>query len=205
MAITQKRAKLESKPIAFTITFSAIAIALNAVKIPSIFYPNTTFQFAQIPIIVAFLTFGVKIGVLVGALNLLAALFLFPLPNGLIVYPMDFVSLSIMFLGLYIGSRLTKGRNESEIPGFRKKTMIGFTAIAAAFRVGLMLPVDYWLISHVLLPAIYGIRLPEAIILSLLPAFIAYNAIVALYTVPIAYVIAKSLVRFLKIEPRPLK
>ncbi len=195
---------MKSKSIALISTFAAVAIGLNAIKIPTFFYPGTAFTFIQIPIIVAFLLFGVKIGVLVGVLNLLGELILFPLGTpGLIVYPMGFVSLTIMFAGLYVASKLIH-KNEPETSHPRKKYLISYATSATTFR-GIIMPlIDYGIIFHVLLPII-GVNRSEAFIIGLVPASIAYNVIVTLYTVLISYIVAINIGRYLKIELRLLK
>ncbi len=193
-------ATLNSKSIALTIIFAAIAVALNAVKIPSVFYPGAAFQFVQIPVIVAFLLFGVKIGVFVGVLNLLGALILFPLgAAGFIAYPLDFVSLTIMFVGLYLAAKLLRCNDGTETSRSGKKHLIGFTVSATVFRSAIMPFVDYAIFSFFLLP-VAGATRPEAFIIGLVPAFIAYNAIVALYTVPIAYVVASNMRKYLNMK-----
>src|SRR5512139_3193644 len=97
---------MNAKSVALTVTFAAVAIALNAVRIPTIYYPGTSYQISQIPIVVAFLLFGARVGVLVGVLSVAGWLTLFPLGAlGLLVYPMEFVSLSIMFAGLFVATR----------------------------------------------------------------------------------------------------
>lgn len=197
---------MNAKSIALTITFGAVAIALNAVRIPTIFYPGVPYQLSQIPILVAFLLFGTEIGVLVGVLNVAGGLALFPLgPSGIIIYPMDLVSVLIMFAGLYVASRFIRLNEEREGSVFWKKPVVGLTTFATAFRGGIMPLIDYGVIYHVLLPLVLGLRLPEAYIAGLVPAFILYNVTVPLYTVPIAYIVAKRTSKYLEIEPRFLR
>jgi hypothetical protein len=197
---------MNNKSIALTITFAAIAISLNAVRIPAIFYPGNFYQLSQIPIVVAFLLFGARIGVLVGTLNLAGGLALFPFgPGSIIAYSMDLVSVLIMFAGLYVASRIIKRNSESEKLPIWKKPIIGLTALAIAFRGGIMPFIDYGVIFHILLPLILGIYTPEAVITGLMPVFVLYNVTVTFYTVPIAYVVATKVGRFLKIEPRLLR
>ncbi len=191
---------MESKAIALTITFTAIAIALNAVKIPTIFYPNTSFQFSQIPIVIAFLLLGVRVGVLVGFLNLLGSLALFPLgAPSLVVYPMDFVSLLVMFAGLCLAIKLKRSDRTRPAPVGRKQ-MATLTAAATVFRGGIMPIIDYGIVFHVLLPLVVGINRPEAFIIALAPIFVLYNVIVALYTVSVGYIIAVKVGLHLKME-----
>ena len=197
---------MDAKSIALTIVFSSIAISLNIVKIPVIFYPGNFYQISQIPVVVAFLLFGAGIGIFVGVLSMAGGLALFPLgPAGLIVYPMDFVSLVLMFAGLYVFSRFLKRRNYSGRFSIWKKPVFGLTVGAIAFRGGFMSFVDYGVIFHVLLPLILGLNRPEAVIVGLIPVFVLYNVTVPLYTIPIAYLLAVKIGKYLKIEPAFLR
>ena len=197
---------MNAKSLALAITFAAAAIALNAVRIPAIFYPNNYFQVSQIPIVVAFLLFGVRIGVLVGVLNLAGGLALFPLGTaGLIVYPMDFVSLLIMFAGMYLASMFITHDDASERVSALKKPVVGLTAGAISLRGGIMPLIDYGVINHILLPLILGFQRPETVLIGLVPVFVLYNVIVPLYTVPVAYFVATRVARYLKIELRFLR
>jgi riboflavin transporter FmnP len=190
---------MNAKSVVLIITFTAVAIALNSVRVPSIIYPGTLFEFSQIPVVVAFILFGPEIGVIVGVLNLTGGLTIFPLSNGLIVYPMDFVALLLMFAGISMASRFAARANEFSAG---KKPIICLTALAISFRGGIMPLIDYGFLYHVVLTMVLGVNLPEALILGLLPGFVLYNVIVPLYTVPVAYVIAARVGRHLKIETR---
>lgn len=191
--------RMNTKFVALIITFAAVAIALNAVRIPTVFYPGSFFQFSQIAIVIAFLLFGARIGCLVGLLNLAGGLALYPIgPVGLIAYPMDFVSLLLMFAGMWLANMFTTHSN-SESP-ISKKPSFGLTLGATAVRAGIMPFVDYAVVYHVLVPLILGRDLPQAYILGLVPAFVLYNVIVTLYTVPVAYVIVAKVSKHLKIE-----
>jgi hypothetical protein len=182
---------MNSKSIALVIVFAAVAIALNVIRIPTVFYPGGYFQFSQIPIVIAFLLLGVKIGVFVGLLNVVGGLVLFPIGAiGLINYPMDFVSSLIMFAGMWVMRRFIINRDESRRGSVFKKPAFLLTIGAILARVGIMPFVDYAVIYHVLVPLVLGLRLTEAYILGLVPAFVLYNAIVPLYVVSVACVVA---------------
>jgi hypothetical protein len=192
---------MNTKSIALIVAFAAVAIASNAIRIPSVFYPGTYYGISQIPIVIAFLLFGTKIGVLVGVFTAAGELALFPVgPSSIIVYPMEFVSVLIMFVGLFVASRSVIHNGESERVPFWKKPLVGLTAFAVVFRGGIMPFIDYGVIYHVLAPLVLGINIPEAIIIGLVPAFVLYNVIVPLYVVPIAYVVATRVSMYLKIE-----
>ena len=61
---------MNAKQLALVIAFAALAIALNAIRIPAFFWPGNFFTLSEIPVVIAFLLFGVRIGVFVGFLNL---------------------------------------------------------------------------------------------------------------------------------------
>jgi riboflavin transporter FmnP len=195
------KSKSHQRKSDFTLdVFAAVAIALNAVRIPSVFHPGASYQFSQIPIIVAFLLFGARIGFSVGILNMAGGLLLFSTgPSSIIAYPMGLISVLVVFAGLYAGSKFIKNNWKST------HTAIGLTFFAVVLRGCLMPFVDYGLLYHVLVPLVLGVSLPEADIVGLIPAFILYNVTVPLYTVPFAYVVATKVGNHLKIEPRFLR
>ena len=196
---------MNAKSVALAITFAAVAITLNVVRIPTFYYPGTSYQLVQIPIVVAFLLFGVRIGVLVGVLSVAGWLILFPLGAlGFLVYPMDLVSSLIMFAGLFVANKFMV-RNGSGSVSVWKSSAVGLTAFAVVFRGGIMPIIDYGVVYHVLVPLVLGITVPEAAIVGLVPSFILYNATVPLFTIPIAYVVAIKVARYLRIEPSLLR
>ncbi len=194
---------MNARSIALVSTFAATAIALNAVNIPTIFYPNFSYPIHEIPVVAAFLLFGLEISVLVEVLNIAGQLTLFPVgPAGFAVYPMGLVVAFTMFTGMYLASRIIARKTASEGSSDEKKTAIYLTAFAVAFRAGIMPFVDYGIMYHVTLPFFLGTNIPETYIAALVPGFILYNVIVPLYTVPVAYTITTSVSKALRIKPR---
>ncbi len=191
---------MNSKSIALLIIFAAVAISLNAIRIPTVFRPGGFFQFSQIPIVVAFILFGARMGVLVGILNLAGGFVLFPIgPNGVLVYPMDFLSLLLMFAGMLLVSQFnTHGKASSRFP-LLKKPLVSLTLGATPIRAGLMPLVDY-AVARTLVPLVIGIKLPEAYLLGLFPAYILYNVIIPLYVVPVAFVVAAKVSKHLNLQ-----
>ena len=103
---------MNARSIALIATFSAIAIALNIIRIPTIYWPGFSYHFNEIPIVVSFLLFGPKIGALVGVLHLAGQLALFPIgPIGIAAYPMGFVALLLMLFGVYLASRFISSQS----------------------------------------------------------------------------------------------
>jgi riboflavin transporter FmnP len=189
---------MKTKSIALAIMFAAIAIGLTAIKIPTFFYPGGFFRFSQIPVVIAFLLFGFRIGGLVGFVTLLGQIAVFPFnPSAVfIAYPMEFASALVMFVGMHLSNRLIKNDSSGRY-SLLKKPAIGLTAFAALFRGGIIPFADYGVAFHVLVPLVVQVKLPEAYIVALVPSFFAYNVIVPLYTVPVAYFIAKRVSRSL--------
>ena len=194
---------MNTKPMALAIVFAAIAIALTAIQIPTLFYPGGFFRFSQIPVVISFLLFGFRIGTLVGFVTLLGQMVIFPfnISTLLIGYPLDFASALIMFLGIFFSNKLIKSKGSAKY-SVLNKPVIGSTTFAALFRGGIMSFVDYGVVFHVLVPLILGIKLSEAFISGLAPAFIAYNTITAIYIVPVAYFVARQTCKHLRMQAR---
>ena len=191
---------MKSRTVTVIIVFTAVAVVLNVIRIPTVYWSQNFYQFSQIPIIAAFILFGVKIGITVGVLNWLSALALFPLGlNGFVSYSMDLISLMIMFLGLYLAACLCS-RKLIDKWSKQNKLLILITGFAFIFRGGIMPLVDYGVLYHVLLPLFFGIALPETLVLGLIPIFIIYNVTTVLYTVPVAYLIAIKTGKFLNLD-----
>jgi riboflavin transporter FmnP len=197
---------MNARSIALIITFAAIAIALNTIRIPTIYWPGFSYHFSEIPIVVAFLLFGPKIGVLVEALQLAGQLVFFPAGIvGFVVYPMGFVAVLLMLAGVYLAGRFTSRRATSEKFLSEKKQTVYFTAFAVASRGGIMPFLTYGVLYNVLLPLVLGTSIPAAYITALVPSFVLYNVTIPLYTVPIAYLVATKVRKYLKIESRLLR
>jgi riboflavin transporter FmnP len=191
---------MNTKSLALIITFASIAIALNTIKIPTIYWPGASYNFSEIPIVVAFLLFGPKIGVIVGLLNLAGQELLFSLGPALVVaYPIGFIGLLFMLLGTYLATKYLIRKTTEKIYNYRKRTLY-LTAFASVSRGAIMPIVIYELYYHVLLPLV-GIRIPEAIIVGLIPGFLLFALTVPLYTIPIAYIIATKVSKSLQIKP----
>lgn len=191
---------MKTKEIALAVTFAAVAIALTAIKIPTLFYPGGYFRFSQIPVMAAFLLFGLRIGILVGLVTLIGEIAVFP--NGanaiFIAYPMEFLSSLLMILGMYLSIKIMQNVNSGRFT-LLNKPAIGLTVFATLLRGAIMPFVDYGVVFHVLVPLVIQINPLESYIVGLVPSFIAYNVIVPLYTVPIAYIVAKRVSRSLRI------
>ncbi len=192
---------MNTRSIALAVTFAAIAISLNTIRIPTIYLPGFSYHFNEIPLVIAFFLFGPKTGLLVGAIHLVGQELLFPIgPPALVTYPMGFVALLVMVLGAYIASRLSSDKSKFTKPANERKRTIWLTASAALSRGGIMPVLQYFVLYGLLFPLVLGTNIPRAYAVALIPGFILYNVTVSLYTVPIAWELAIRVRKRLKLE-----
>jgi riboflavin transporter FmnP len=82
---------LNTKAIALIIAFTALTIALDPLRVPSVILPGVYFRFCEIIIVVAFLLLGSAIAISIAALNTLVEIILFPGPTVLVGRPLVFL------------------------------------------------------------------------------------------------------------------
>jgi riboflavin transporter FmnP len=194
---------MDAKSIALITIFAALAIVLNAVRIPTFYWGNYVYTLSEIPVLVAFLIYGFKIGILVEVLNIAGQEIFFPVGiGGTVVYPMGLIVLPLMVFSIYLARKLIARKPASESQISEKKTVIIWTGVAAAVRGGLMPLADYFLLYNFLLPLVLGRVMPAAYVAGLVPAFIVYNVTNALYAVPVARFIARQASKHLRLEAR---
>lgn len=190
---------MNSKSLAWIAIFSAIAVVLNVIRIPAIYWPAMVYMLCEIPVLVAFLLFGFKIGFLVEVIHILGQEIFFSVgPAGIVFYPMGIFIHLFMFSGIYLANRYLNHRVK-EVDA--KKRTLFFTGFAAALRGTLQPIIDYGLLYYFLMPLVLGYSFPSTYIMALVPSFVVYNVTSTLYEVPIAYLIAKRACMQLKIKP----
>jgi riboflavin transporter FmnP len=98
--LTPHGVTLDTKAIALTIVFAALAIVLTPVAIPAGFLLGYFYRFWEIPIVVAFLLLGPKIGITVAVIRTIAELTLFLGPAGFLGPITAFGGTMSMLLGV---------------------------------------------------------------------------------------------------------
>ncbi|MEM2912105.1 MAG: hypothetical protein QW146_06340 [Candidatus Bathyarchaeia archaeon] len=182
-----KRVKLDTKTIALGATFAALTIVLNIspVKIPAPYAPYLIYQIWEIPIVAAFLLYGLAASILIAIINTLVLLAVFP--GMLITGPIyNFAAVMSMLFGLVmpkIGKRNPQKYNE-------KSAVAMFTTFGIIFRVVIMTFVNWTFLRF---PPPVGFGLPEEAVVASLPFIAFFNATLAFYTIPIGYLIAKAI------------
>jgi riboflavin transporter FmnP len=178
-------AEPRSKVLASTALFTALTLALNLspIKFPAPFAPFLYYQIWEIPIVAALLLYGLKVGVAVTIINTAALIAIFPgaLPTGPLY---NMVAVLSMLLAVYVAMMLRGSSSD-----LRGTTLILSTLLGVVGRVVMMAIMNYALIRY---PPPIGFSLPEESIVALLPFICVFNATLALYTIPVGYLVAKA-------------
>lgn len=193
---------MNTKTLALTIVFAAVTIALNPaftrIAFAAPYAPFLFYQIWEIPILIAFVLSSPKSGVTIAVLNTAVLLAVFPgaSPTG------PFYNLAAclsMLLGIYVAYKLIPRKQKTGNPTFRYGTkIIAFsTVLGIIFRVALMSIVNYVFLRY---PPPFGYAMPEAAVVASLPLAAVFNATLALYTIPIALLIAKMISSNLKLH-----
>ena len=196
---------MNARSIALITTFAALAIALNTIRIPTFYWPGWFYTLCEIPVLVAFLIYGFKIGLMVEVLHIAGQEIFFPVgPGGIVVYPMGLLVVPLMVFGVLLGRKFLARKETSGSQNNEKKTAMFVTGVAAAVRGGLMPLVDFFVLYNLLLPIALGKVISGTYIAGLVPAFVVYNVTSAFYSVPIAYLIARQACKHLRLDARLL-
>jgi riboflavin transporter FmnP len=165
--------------------FAALTISLNLspAKIPAPYAPYLIYQIWEIPIVAAFLLFGVKVGMGISILNTATLLLVFPgeLPTGPFY---NLAAVLSMLFGVVVVQRLVSDVST------RQGTMLPVisTAMGTLFRVGGMTLVNWACLPF---PPPVGFGLPTVVVMASLPIIGFFNATIALYTIPVGYFLAR--------------
>jgi hypothetical protein len=178
----EKGAFLNTKTIALIIALTAVTVILNprfsGIAVPS-FIPSLWFQIWEIAIVTAFFLLGIKSAVLIAIIN--AAVLQAVSPGAPYGQPIaNLVGSLSMLLGVYVAYKFLGRRSlqETRIP--RKKLVSFSTLLGIITRL------------LILMPFLYGVALFLGMsgVIMLFPLFVLYDLIVALYTIPLGYLLA---------------
>jgi riboflavin transporter FmnP len=201
--------KLNTKNLALIIVFVALAAAIDGFvpKIPFPLAPFLIFNLWEIPILVCFIVFGPKTGLVVALLNSLVLLILAPgyLPTGPFY---NLIALLSMLIGVFAAYKIATYKCPSEKIGpFLKKHQIGLsismTTLGIVSRIAVTTVANYFLITQ---PSPIGFGsffefgglAGHAGVIAFLPFSAIFNAIQALYTIPVAIIVSIAVLSALK-------
>lgn len=177
---------MNSKTIAVIVVFGALTVALNLspAKIPAPYAPYLIYQVWEIPIVAAFLLYGLRVGVPISIINTAVLLGVYPgeLPTGPLY---NLAAVLSMLFGIYLARRFLPAR----FGGSQEVTVsVIFTGVGTFFRVVFMTFVNWAFLPF---PPPVGFGLPIEAVLAGLPLIGFFNATLALYTIPVGVFIAK--------------
>jgi len=185
---------LNTKAIALTIAFAAVTVVLNprfsGIAIPS-FVPTLWFQIWEIAVVAAFFLLGVKSAGVVAVLNTIVLLAVSPGTPFNEPFA-NLVAILSTLVGVYVAYKLLDLRKSQETLISRRKMVLYSTALGIISRLAIMLPYLY----------IAASLLGMTLIIALLPLLAIYDLIVALYTVPLGYLIASAVNRYVKLNSK---
>lgn len=189
---------MNTKAIGAIIAFTALTAALNLIRIPAPYLLTHSYQLGDIAIIIAFLLFGIKIGVTTATLNMVISMTIATNPGGIIGGLYYFISILAMLSGIYIFERVFKRKR---LQHTIHKSAIISTLFGVVSRTLIMLPLDYFLFGYLVYLLNINMSLSEcyAIVLAVIPNMIIFNITTALFFIPISYYITKIV--FTKIPP----
>ena len=187
--------QMNAKAIAAVSVFAALTIVLNLspFKIAAPFAPFLYYQIWEIPIVAAFLLYDPLMGIAVAAINTVVLLFIFPgaLPTGPLY---NLAAILGMLIGIYIVQRFSAGHSLE-----RKESLVTIfsTAVGILSRVGVMSFVNWAFLRY---PPPVGFSIPEEALVAMLPIIGLFNATLALYTIPMGYILARAVSSRIKTE-----
>ncbi|MEM3458893.1 MAG: hypothetical protein QXN36_08445 [Candidatus Bathyarchaeia archaeon] len=184
---------MNTKTVAIITIFAALTIVLNLspIKIPAPYAPYLIYQIWEIPIIAAFLLYGILIGIAIALVNTLVLFAVFPglLPTGPLY---NLAAVISMLFGVFLIIKLTRKNPQKNADPL---VITLSTVVGTIFRVGIMTLVNWTFLRF---PPPVGFGMPEEAILAALSLIAIFNATLALYTIPLGHVIAEAVKRGVK-------
>jgi riboflavin transporter FmnP len=195
------RTNLNTKKLSLTIVFAALAIALNPtftqIQLNFPFAQGLIYQIWEIPIVIAFLIISPVAGLSVSLLNTAVLFAIFPgaLPTGPAYNLAATLSMQVgIFAAVAIGKRFFCSENPDTNILAKAKWAAAATALGILTRVAFMSVVLYFALPQ---PSPIGFSFPLDATIGYLPFAAFFNASLALYTIPIGWLIAQRVQKVL--------
>ncbi len=192
---------MNTKKLTLTIVFAAVAIALNPtftfISLQAPFAQGLFYQIWEIPIVIAFLIISPAAGLGVSLLNTAVLFAIFPgvLPTGPLYNLAATLSMQVgIFSAVAVGKRFFCSKNpDTNILSKAKwagiATTLGIITRVAFMSVVLLLALPQ--------PSPIGFSFPVDATVAYLPFAAFFNATLALYTIPIGWIVAQRVQKVL--------
>ena len=185
---------MNSRVIALIIAFAAVTVVLNprfsGIAIPS-FLPSLWFQIWEIAIVTAFFLLGMKSAVVIALLN--TAVLQAVSPGAPYGQPLaNLVGVLSTLLGVYVAYKLSERTSLQETTLPRRKLVLSSTTLGLTCRLLIMMPFLYAV----------ALFLGMSTVIIMFPLFVLYDLIVALYTVPLGYLVATVVNKSVKLNAK---
>jgi riboflavin transporter FmnP len=183
---------MNAKEVATCSIFTATAIALDQVRIPTL-PGQVSFYFWEIPIVIALLLFGFKLGLTVAVLSSIGQALIFPRPLGFLAPIWNLTVMLSTLVGVALAQKFItwKTSRTPKLKEFKIKPVAIFTSSTLACRLALTPFVNYFMYKY-MMPIMVGPSFSDAQILMLMPGLLAFDTILVLYTVPTSHIVAKT-------------
>ena len=192
---------MNTKKLSLTIVFAALAIALNPtftyISFAAPFAQGLIYQIWEIPIVVAFLIISPEAGLGVSLLNTAVLFAIFPgaLPTGPIYNLAATLSMQVgIFAAVTIGKKFFCSKTPDTNILAKPEWAVIATAMGIFTRVALMSVILFLVLPQ---PSPIGFSFPMDATIGYLPFAAVFNATLALYTIPIGWVIANRVQKVL--------
>lgn len=183
---------MNTRDLALIIIFTSLTVVLlprfSGIAVPS-FIQGVPFQIWEIIVVAAFFLLGLKSGIVIALLCTVIRLVVSPaIP---FIRPLsNLVAILSTLLGVFLAYKLMTRKVSQDTPIPRLKLAVSSTVFGLIFRVGIMLTF------------LYAVALLMATPARSLSLFAAYDVIVALYTIPLGYLLANLVNKNLKITKK---
>lgn len=195
---------MNTKKLALTIVFAALTVALNptltGISLAAPYVVGPIYQIWEIPIVIAFLIISPLAGVAISLLNTAVLFAIFPgmIPTGPAYNLAATLSMQAGILAIYFISRKAPRKMPDGLPSrYDKKLIFLATAIGILARIAVMSFILYLAMPQ---PSPIGYGIPITVVAASLPLYAFFNATLALYTIPTAYFIARTVTKHLKLQ-----
>ncbi len=197
---------MDTKKLSLTIVFAALAIALNPtftyISFAAPFAQGLIYQIWEIPIVIAFLIISPVAGIGVSLLNTAVLFAIFPgaLPTGPIYNLAATLSMQVgIFAAVALGKRFFCSKNPDTNILSKAKWAAVATTLGILTRVAFMSLVLYFALPQEAPIGFKSFGFDQALTIAYLPFAAFFNATLALYTIPIGWLIAHRVQKVLHI------